>query len=308
MPTLPVQKKMLLYTIGGISINMIPKGTSCSLLQEMRPYQHKEFFCCADAKKKNTHIQAYIKQQQQIYAPSESDKIYTHQQTEFYKTASGYLQKFYPSIQREISSAQIITNGDFSRFDCFLNERIAKSIDLYAQYVGNKFLFMHSLINHQGLIIHAAGGSILNKGMVFAAPSGIGKSTLSRLLLAHPDIHLFSEERLVLRSTENTDEWKIWGTPWKGNGSIARNKTTPLTALIFLTQAERTKITPLSLSAGLQRLLQVVSIPWYSEEWTNKGLAICESLIQKIPIFELAFKPDQSAVQAVKKLASSFNG
>jgi hypothetical protein len=88
-----------------------------------------------------------------------------------------------------------------------------------------------------------------------------------------------------------------------GTGNIARNETAPLSALVFLRQAEQTKITALTPSQGLHRLLQVVSIPWYSEEWTNKGLAVCEPLVQEIPMFELAFRPDQTAVEAVKELA-----
>jgi hypothetical protein len=165
------------------------------------------------------------------------------------------------------------------------------------------FLLQHTFINHQGLIIHAAGGSVQGKGMIFSGPSGAGKSTLSLLLESVPNNRLFSDERVIARSMQ--DGWHVWGTPWHGTGNIARNENAPLSALVFLTQAEETKITALPPSAGLRRLLQVVSIPWYSKEWTNKGLAVCESLIQAVPIFELAFRPDQTAAEAVERLASS---
>ncbi|MCI5146050.1 MAG: hypothetical protein D3923_11090 [Candidatus Electrothrix sp. AR3] len=197
----------------------------------------------------------------------------------------------------------------FSQFDYFgITQKIQLSSNLYqcVQHAANKFLLTHSFLNHQGLIIHAAGGSILDKGIAFAAPSGTGKSTLSQLLLAHSSNRLFSEERLIIRFVNDT--WKIWGTPWQGSGNIARNASTPLSALLFLRQAQQTKITPLSPSTGLHQLLKVVSIPWYSKEWTNKGLTVCEALVQKIPMFELAFRPDQSAVQAVQELAASLNG
>jgi hypothetical protein len=164
------------------------------------------------------------------------------------------------------------------------------------------FLLQHSLINHHGLIIHAAGGSVFGKGMVFSAPSGTGKSTLSNLLLQSPENLLFSEERLIVRSVEN--RWKVWGTPWHGEGHIARNEFAPLSALVFLRQSAKTEITRLSPADGLHRLLQTVSIPWYSKQWTEKGLALCERLIGDIPMFELTFRPDRSAVQAVERLAA----
>lgn len=201
----------------------------------------------------------------------------------------------------------INVNKDFSEFKhiYFHNELdLQKSgiIDIY-RTVANSLLLQHSIINQQGLIFHAAGGRVQNKGMVFTAPSGTGKSTLSHLLLSSSGNKLFSEERIIIRSVG--DGWHLWGTPWCGTGSIALNDSSPLSALVFLSQAEQTSIKPLAPSAALHRLLKVVSIPWYSEEWTNKGLAICEELIREIPMYELSFTPDQSAVSAVEELAGA---
>ncbi len=163
-------------------------------------------------------------------------------------------------------------------------------------------LLKHTVINHQGLIIHAAGGAIQGKGMVFSARSGIGKSTICRLLSQSQGNILFSEERIIIRSHETG--WKVWGTPWHGESKIALNESAPFAALIFLRQAQETAITRLHPSDALRRLLQTTSIPWYNEEWMSKGLAVCETLLQNIPVFELAFRPDRSAVQAVERLAS----
>lgn len=198
----------------------------------------------------------------------------------------------------------------YKRFRYFFEE---KKRNFYSQkthstlesffFAADPFLLQHSLIQHSGLIVHAAGGAIHNRGLVFAAASGTGKSTLAHLLIQNESSKLFNEERLILRRNDNL--WKIWGTPWQGENSIGCNSCASLGALVFLRQAPSTTVSVLSPSTGLQRLLQVVSIPRYSKEWTNKGLAICEALIQDIPMYELAFRPDQSAVEAVEKLALS---
>jgi hypothetical protein len=191
----------------------------------------------------------------------------------------------------------------FSQFEYNLSsEADGTDYDLY-KLIFNRFLLQHTFINHHGLIIHAAGGSVHGKGMVFPAVSGTGKSTLSHLLLPFPENQLYSEERIIMRKMD--DGWQLWGTPWKGTGVIARNESAPLSALVFLSQAPQTKISELTPSAALRRLLETVSIPWYSQEWTDKGLAVCESLLRDIPAFELAFRPDQTAVQAVADLAAS---
>ncbi len=176
-------------------------------------------------------------------------------------------------------------DNTFSRFHLSFKD----SVSLWgncSSFFFDRFLFQHTFINHHGLIIHAAGGSINGKGMVFPAVSGTGKSTLSHLLLPFSENQLFSEERIIMRRLD--DGWHLWGTPWKGTGSIARNESAPL-----------------STSAALRRLLETVSIPWYSQEWTDKGLAVCESLLRDIPAFELAFRPDETAVQAVADFAAS---
>lgn len=207
--------------------------------------------------------------------------------------------------QQQIPWVSIHADRHFSLFSFSYQDSAVGSkpdFDLYRTAV-DVFLLRHTFISHNGLIFHAAGGSVQGKGIIFAAPSGTGKSTLSLLLEQSPNNRLFSDEQIIVRLIE--DGWRVWGTPWHSTGNIARNENAPLSAIVFLRQAEASQITKLSPSAGLRRLLQVVSIPWYSKEWTNKGLAVCESLIQAVPMFELAFRPDQTATEAVERLAAS---
>ncbi len=225
------------------------------------------------------------------------------------KTATNSIQLFcYDESERNLRWI-LTTDVDFLKFNYEISTEILKNESLIEKYVYslvvNRFLYQHTFINHHGLIIHAAGGSINGKGMVFPAISGTGKSTLSHLLLPYPENQLFSEERIIMRRLD--DGWHLWGTPWKGSGVIARNESAPLSALVFLSQAQETKISKLPPSAALRRLLETVSIPWYSQEWTDKGLAVCESLLRAIPAYELAFRPDQTAVQAVAELAASLD-
>lgn len=224
------------------------------------------------------------------------------QRTNIQKTAKGNLQATYLAEDGKSILWSLVSNLYFSNFEYGLSSEATEASDLF-QLSFSRFLLQHTFINHHGLIIHAAGGSINGKGMVFPAVSGTGKSTLSHLLLPYPENQLFSEERIIMRRLD--DGWHLWGTPWKGSGVIARNESAPLNALVFLSQAPETKITPLSTSAALRRLLETVSIPWYSQEWTDKGLAVCESLLRDIPAFELAFRPDETAVQAVADFAAS---
>ncbi len=244
---------------------------------------------------------------QKVFSSAVREKIFSQDLVSLYKIESGYLQLFYLGEDKQKLLWELEINHRFSSFnysirlDNILNEDTPPLLDPW-KIASSLFLLQHSFIHQQGLIIHAAGGVIRGKGIAFSAPSGVGKSTLSRLLLHSPHNRLFSEERLIVRLVDGA--WKVWGSPWHGESRIAENESASLSAFFFLRQARETEIIRLDPSVALRRLLQTASIPWYSEDWTNKGLAVCERLIQDIPIFELAFRPDQSAVQAIETLAS----
>ncbi len=239
-----------------------------------------------------------------ITLPEIQKTIYHLHEAEIVVAENGHFVLHRTCDSNKLLSWVIFINFEFSYFEYNFSLEATEPIDIF-QLAFNRFLLQHTFINHHGLIIHAAGGSINGKGIVFPAVSGTGKSTLSHLLLSFPENQFFSEERIIMRRLN--DGWHLWGTPWQGTGSIARNESAPLSALVFLSQAPETKIKPLSTSLALHRLLETVSIPWYSQEWTDKGLAVCESLLRDIPAFELAFRPDETAVQAVSDFAASLS-
>ena len=291
-----IKKDRFIYSIGGIIF---------SLESDFPVTAEKRFFteglsCPAD---RNDILSVRITSCLRAY--SKIDKIFSLQRTNLYTTEEGYLQEFYSTDDKKDLLWTVAVNRTFSQFEYVLHPhqdgRVFPVTDPYGS-VSGIFLLQHSFINRQGIIIHAVGGSIQGKGIAFAAPSGTGKSTLGRLLLHSPENRLFSEDRLIVRSMN--DQWHLWGTPWYGEGDIARNESAPLAAFIFLRQSKKNKINKLSSSDGLPRLLQTVSIPWYSEEWTSKGLALCELLLRDIPVFEFAFMPNQTAVQAVERFAA----
>jgi hypothetical protein len=289
-------------TLGGITIRITSEPSSIQVDSVLTEADISFYF--SSSKRclvSDGNIRVHCALSKEEYSHSQQAQISFRQCSTFYATAEGCLEMSKMPDDKLDSLWSVTSDPEFCRFDYLLSPYASRKIPLHA-LATNIFLLQHSFISHQGLVIHAGGGSIQGKGMVFAAPSGTGKSTLTQLLLSSPQNRLFSEERLIIRLVDA--DWNVWGTPWSGENNIARNESAPLSALVFLSQSEKTKITELTPSAGLHRLLQVVSIPWYSEEWTNKGLAVCESLIQDIPMFELAFRPDQSAVQAVEELAS----
>lgn len=291
-----IENNSLFFSLGGLTLSVSLRKHH--FFNRILSNDDKKFIAFCDGL---GHVDIHIKPCREEHLCRDlTRKIFTQHRMAFCRTEDGYVQLFFPTENTPDPFLGISVDFDFSKFNYYIHDEAKEEVNP-CKLASNIFLLQHSFINHHGLIIHAAGGSIYGKGIAFAAPSRTGKSTLSRLLLLSPQNRLFSEDRLIIRSVNKT--WQVWGTPWLGSGNIARNENTPLSALVFLSQANETKITRLSPSVGLCRLLQVVSVPWYSPEWTSKGLAVCESLIQTIPMFELAFRPDQTAIQAVEQLS-----
>ncbi|MCI5161105.1 MAG: hypothetical protein D3917_03585 [Candidatus Electrothrix sp. AX5] len=289
-------------TIGGLGLHV--SSTLDKSAGDILSLNTGPFSCVSEVVDTSADITVHIASYGQRKSYPVCEKFLSAGCAEFYRTSKGYREDLYGSSDRDLLVWSIDIDPEFSSFHCGLHHSLSQERSIVInlnELAFNPFLLKHSFLNHQGLIIHAAGGSFQGKGIVFAAPSRTGKSTLSQLLMEDRGNQLFSEERLIIRLVRG--KWYVWGTPWQGEGGIALNKAAPLDALVFLRQADDTAICRSSPSVALHSLLQTASIPWYSKEWAEKGLALCESLLGDIPAYEFFFRPDDSVIHAVALLA-----
>ncbi len=157
-------------------------------------------------------------------------------------------------------------------------------------YPADQLLMIFFLAHHRGIIMHAAGGAFEHNGVLFAGVSGAGKSTVSMRLAASEDWNSFSDDRIIVR--DPGDGFRLFGTPWPGDSRIACRGDASLRALIFLKKDTRNALTLLTSHQSIQRLLPVVSVPWFEPSVMERSLAVCDELLARIPVFELAFKLD----------------
>ncbi len=164
-------------------------------------------------------------------------------------------------------------------------------------------ILLSYLLGGTGVIMHAAGFRVAGRGLVFAGASGAGKSTVSRLFAAHGATDPLSDDRIIVR--RSGQGFAAWGTPWPGEAKIAENRSLPLDALFFLNQAPHNAVRRLAPGPALARLLPLVSIPWYDPEPLARSLAFCDELLTGVPAYELQFRPDAGALEAVTRFLAS---
>ena len=159
------------------------------------------------------------------------------------------------------------------------------------------------LITHVGLarsasmLLHAAGGSIDGRGVIFAGPAGTGKSTVSRLLGKARKTHFLSDDRIVVRRFGS--KLKMFGTPWPGDAGVGVNESVTVKALCFLRPGNTTELTPLDATTARDRLLPVAFVPWYMPSLAERANELCDFLVARYPAFDLSFRPDAGELESV---------
>ena len=102
------------------------------------------------------------------------------------------------------------------------------------------------LPSFDGFVFHGAAVTVNGKGIIFAAPSGTGKTThISLLLKNYPDeVKIVNGDKPVIRKIDG--EWRVCSTPWAGKEGWKVNTTAPLCAIVILGRAEvnSIKLTP----------------------------------------------------------------
>ena len=306
--------------IGGVffSIEVINKSKAPILLQENDPAYQSFFknFNIKKDEKKNVSVRLELKSEEMLNPKELVKKIKIFDSDQSWsilrdsKTSDIYWIILHPPIHKKpLWAAQF--NRDISEVTVYCSPQIYREKDGKMvisnpfRYPLDQLLLMYFLAQHQGAVIHAAGIAINGKGFIFPGRSGAGKSTLSRLFTSredHEHLEVFSDERMVIRKINGI--FTAFGTPWSGEAQIARNKSIPLSGIFFLHHAANgppNKIIEIKQKKALEKLLPVISIPWYDREVMPKVLQFCEDLVSNVPCFDLHFTPGIEVVKCLEE-------
>ena len=120
--------------------------------------------------------------------------------------------------------------------------------------------FVYRSAFYQAVTIHASAVAVNDDGCAFVGPSGIGKSTHSRLWLQHvPGARLLNDDQPVLRQLPDGTV-RLYGSPWSGKTSCYCNEGVALKALFFMEQALENQLTRLTGIETFQQLMKFTSL------------------------------------------------
>ena len=179
-------------------------------------------------------------------------------------------------------SADITIRADLYNFDLWstLSEKDAIYLESGRQYHIN-------LLNFNGMVLHSSAIEYNGKAYLFSGPSGMGKSTHTRLWqsLYGDAVQVFNDDKPALRRLE--DGWFAYGTPWCGKDGINQNKKVPLGGICFLKRGEENKIRRLDSKEAMQNILWQTTRKLKDPKKMMALLDLVDKLVREIPIFEL---------------------
>lgn len=174
----------------------------------------------------------------------------------------------------------------------------------YLAYMDSGWQFYSKLIRFGGMMLHASAVELNGEAYLFSGPSGIGKSTHSRLWTSlFPGATVFNDDKPALRLIDGV--WYAYGTPWCGKDGINRNVKAPLKGICFLRRGESNSMRRLSTIEAIGAIFSQTQSRFANSEALGGLTTVIEQLIRDIPVYELVNTADEEAALLSHKIMST---
>ncbi len=165
----------------------------------------------------------------------------------------------------------------------------------YDTVFSSLFAFERRMIGREALVLHSAyirteGGAIL-----FSAPSGTGKSTQAGLWEKYRGVKQLNGDRSLLQKIGGV--WHACGWPVCGSSEICSNVSTPIRAIVMLSQAGENRIERLGPMAAFSQIYTQITINRWSRDFQNRAMDLIEALTREVPVYHLACTISREAVE-----------
>ena len=183
--------------------------------------------------------------------------------------------------------------------DLYFAEDSIRFIDPYFGPI-IELLLIHYLAQARGVILHACGVVIENKGILFVGESGAGKSTLARLWDQENGVDILSDDRVIVRKQGR--EFRVYGTPWHGEAAFGSPREARLERIFFLSHGHENSTEEMTGLDPVARLLTCSFPPLWDPKAMEFALEFFSQIADHVPFQELSFRPEKSVLALVKKI------
>lgn len=172
---------------------------------------------------------------------------------------------------------------------------INKSFEI--EYLLSQYALVYFLrLEKDSLFMHGSSIMYKNKGIIFTAKSGTGKSTHAKLWLKNSNAITINDDKNIIALID--DKLKIYSSPWSGKEMLNNNISTTLDSIIFLYQNKTNTLEKINNIKALKLLLgQIENLNENNKEIWNK---IVDKMLE-LPIYYYGCNIEDEAFYTLKE-------
>lgn len=180
--------------------------------------------------------------------------------------------------------------------------RYLKEKESYIEYSRNllEIINIEQILNNfSAFILHSSFIEWKDKGILFSAPSGTGKSTQADLWDKYEDVEIINGDKAGIRKMDG--RWTAYGLPFAGTSGIYKNKKAEISHIIVLRQGKENKLTKLSPREAFIKLYSETLVHTWDKDFQENIVNMITDVVQSVPIYQYECLPDKSAVDFLKE-------
>lgn len=205
--------------------------------------------------------------------------------------------------EQDISYATMHYSDDFSEVEC----KLVDVEEFGGSSMGERMMValgrcvLNCMPAFDALTFHSSCISYKDNAVLFAAPSGTGKSTQSGLWKKYypDDVIYINDDTPILRKKDNV--FHAFGTPWAGTSGINNNIFAPIKAIVYVKRNTECRIRRLSEQESIFRLMKSVRMQFFPVQRERQTKLLFE-LMRSVPVYELQCDISREAVEIVKSV------
>ena len=168
------------------------------------------------------------------------------------------------------------------------------------EYITTGLAFARALLDYNGFCLHSSAIAVDNQAVLFAAKSGTGKSTHTRLWREY-----FGEDKAIMINDDkpairlmDDGVFYAYGTPWSGKTDLNTNVKVPLAAIVLLERSDTNWIKPVDRrEAVMQIYVHALKPEDGDRDKTEKLMDIVGKTAEKIPVYRMGCTISEEAVK-----------
>lgn len=180
--------------------------------------------------------------------------------------------------------------------DIYMDSLYAEGSDIDTMFCGLLAL-ERRMVQHDSLILHCAYIRYKDEAILFSAPSETGKTTQANLWEKYRHSETINGDKSLLQKIDG--RWMAQGWPVCGSSDVCRNESTPIRAIVMLSQDRTNHAERLKGMAAFTQLYSQITVNSWNRDFVNHNMDLIEQLITDVPVYHLGCTISEEAVSCL---------